>query len=88
MTAILKFLFYLFIFWLLYKLVFDFFIPVYRATKHVKRQMNDMQEHMREQFRQQEQSSGYTQNTPPPQPNERPDKPADRGDYIDFEEVK
>ncbi|MCK7558522.1 hypothetical protein MKQ70_27420 [Chitinophaga sedimenti] len=47
-----------------------------------------MQEHMREQFRQQEQSSGYTQNTPPPQPSERPDKPADRGDYIEFEEVK
>ncbi|UYQ92718.1 DUF4834 family protein [Chitinophaga horti] len=85
----LKFLFYLFLFWLIYKLVFDFIIPVYRTTKHVKRQMNDVQEHMREQFRQQQQqSSGYSTPNPNAQTAEKVRKAPDSDDYIDFEEIK
>ncbi|WP_295125942.1 hypothetical protein [uncultured Chitinophaga sp.] len=84
----LKFLLYLFLTWLFYKLVFDFIIPVYRATKHVKRQMNDMQEHVREQYRQQQESStGYTAN-PRQQATEQVKKPVNPDDYIEFEETK
>lgn len=78
-----KLLFYLFIGWLLYKLVFDFIIPVYRSTKQVRRQMSDMQQHMRNQYQQQQQAQ--QQSAPRPAPAQ---KVADKGDYIDFEEVK
>lgn len=51
--------------------------------------MNDMQEHMRDQYRQQQQqqpSSGYKPNTPPTADQAK--KPVDPGDYIEFEESK
>ncbi|HVI49232.1 MAG TPA: DUF4834 family protein [Chitinophaga sp.] len=85
----LKFLLYIFFAWLLYKLVFDFIIPVYRSTKHVRRQMSDMQEHMRRQYEQQqttEQGYTYSQTQPPPQ--QKPAEKPRRDDYIDFEEIK
>lgn len=69
--------------YILYKLVFDFIVPVYKTTKTVRRQVRDMQDHMRDQFQQQQQE----QNPPPPTPKESA-KPRDKGDYIDFEEVK
>lgn len=75
-----KLLIFIIVGWILYKLVFDFIIPVYNSTKHVRRQVRDMQQHMREQFEQQQQ-----QQAPPPPPSP---KPRDKGDYIDFEEVK
>ncbi len=80
----LRLIFYIFIGWILYKLVFDFIIPVYRSTKHVRRQVRDMQQHMQEQFRQQQQQ----QQQAPPRPAEPVARPRDKGDYIDFEEVK
>ncbi|RPD38507.1 hypothetical protein [Chitinophaga barathri] len=82
----LKLLFYIFLGWLLYKLVFDFFIPVYRGTKQVRRQVRDMQDAMRQQFEQQQQQQGQQQQAPPrPAEPIRQDK---KGDYIDFEEIK
>ncbi|MBO9153004.1 hypothetical protein ACFOTA_12365 [Chitinophaga sp. GCM10012297] len=70
--------------WVLYKLIFDFIIPVYRGTKHVRRQMRDMQDTMRQQFEQQQQQQRRQQAPPPPaEPVKR-----DKGDYIDFEEIK
>ncbi|MET6999318.1 DUF4834 family protein [Chitinophaga defluvii] len=78
-----KLLFYLFIGWLLYKLVFDFIIPVYRSTKQVRRQMNDIQQHMRNQYQQQQQAQQQSAQRPAPA-----QKVADKGDYIDFEEIK
>lgn len=77
----LRLLFYILIGWILYKLIFDFIIPVYRGTKQVRRQVRDMQQHMQEQFRQQQQQQ---QAPPPPPPSSAPKQ----GDYIDFEEVK
>ena len=78
----LKLLIYIVVGWILYKLVFEFIIPVYNSTKHVRRQVRDMQQHMREQFEQQQQQQ---QAPPPPPPSP---KPRDKGDYIDFEEIK
>lgn len=76
-----KLLIYIIVGWILYKLVFDFIIPVYNSTKHVRRQVRDMQQHMREQYEQQQQA-------PPPPPPPHAPKPRDKGDYIDFEEIK
>lgn len=78
-----KFFISIFLAWLLYKLVFDLIIPGYKVTKQVRRQMNDMQEHMRQQYEQQ--GGGQPGQQPPPPP---PAKNVDKGDYIDFEEIK
>lgn len=78
----LKIIFYTFIFWLLYKLIFDFIIPVYQSTKQVRRQMGDIQERMRQQFEQQQQQAAE------PQRPQTTAKKADKSDYLDFEEIK
>lgn len=81
-----KLLLYIFIGWILYKLVFGFIIPVYNSTKHVRRQMRDMQEHLRDQYQQQQQQQ--QQSAPPPPPQKEPAKSRDKGDYLEFEEIK
>lgn len=84
MIPLIKLLFYIFIGYILYKLVFGFIIPVYNSTKVVRRQMRDMQEHMRNQYQQQQ----APQQQPTTPPEKEPAKPRDKGDYIDFEEIK
>lgn len=79
----LKIIVYTFLFWLLYKLIFDFIIPVYQSTKQVRRQMGDIQEHMRRQFEQQQQQSAE-----PQRQQTTAAKKADKSDYLDFEEIK
>ncbi|HMI78643.1 MAG TPA: hypothetical protein VK484_07605 [Ferruginibacter sp.] len=79
--SILKILFELFVLYLLYKLVFDFIIPVYRATRQVKQKVGEMQSRMNEQMKQQ-QANSYN-----PAPKESSPGPA-KEDYIEFEEVK
>jgi hypothetical protein len=46
---ILSFLFFAFIAYLLFRLVFDFVIPIYRTTKKVKRTFREMNERMNAQ---------------------------------------
>jgi hypothetical protein len=82
--SIFKVIFQLFVLYLLYKLIFDFIIPVYRTTKQVKKQVNEMQGRMNEQMDQFQQQSGQTQ---PPHEKAAP-KTADGHDYIEYEEVK
>ena len=79
---ILSFLFYTFLFYVLFKLVVNFIIPVYRTTKQVKKSFRDMQERMQEQ--QQQHSAPYQQQSHSSDTKKR--EPL--GDYIDFEEVK
>ncbi|SEW10334.1 Ubiquitin elongating factor core [Chitinophaga sp. YR573] len=78
----LKIIFYTFIFWLLYKLIFDFIVPVYQSTKQVRRQMGDIQDRMRQQYQEQQQAQQETQR---PQTSA---KKTDKSDYLDFEEIK
>lgn len=78
--SILKILFELFVLYLVYKLIFDFIIPVYQTTKQVKQKMGEMQSRMNEQMKKQESSSFTAQ-------KEEKNQPA-REDYIEFEEVK
>jgi hypothetical protein len=77
----LKVLIQIFVLYLLYKLIFDFIIPIYQGTKQVKRKMDDMQRQMDEQARTQQRY-----NNAPAQPKAGATKKSD--DYIDFEEVK
>lgn len=86
LCGMLKTLFLIFVFYMLYKLIFEFIIPVYNASKRMRDQVGQMQEKMREeQQRQQFERDGYiktnTGNT------SSSNKPVDK-DYIDFEEVK
>ena len=73
-------MFQLLMLYLLYKLVFNFIIPVYRTTKQMKAKMNDMQEHIN---RQQQQYQNQAASKPEPA---RKTVPSD--DYIEFEEIK
>jgi uncharacterized protein YneF (UPF0154 family) len=79
---IFKVVFELFVLYLLYKLVFDFIIPVYNTTKQVKKQFGDMPNTTQEQMKQQQQNqySAKTAGTAP--------RPSKNDDYIDYEEIK
>lgn len=79
--GIIRVIFELFVLYLLYKLIFDFIIPVYQTTKQVKQKVGEMQSKMNEQMKQQ-QNNAFTA-----EPEEKVAKP-DREDYIEFEEVK
>lgn len=70
----------LFVLYLLYKLIFDFIIPVYQTTKQVKQKVGEMQNQMNEHMKQQQPNSFST-------PKESSAK-ASKEDYIEFEEVK
>lgn len=77
-----RYLLYAFLIYATYRLIFNFIIPVYRATRKAKEQFKDMhgkmQDFMQQQQKAQEQSSV-------PQKEKSQEK---SGDYIDFEEVK
>lgn len=75
--------------YLLYKLVFGLIIPVYRATKNVRKQFRNMQSTMQDQFQQAQQQQGQQQHAHQQQSQQK--QPSGKrvvGDYIDFEEVK
>ncbi|MDB5200035.1 MAG: hypothetical protein JWO92_1998 [Chitinophagaceae bacterium] len=71
----------LFLLYILYKLIFDFIIPIYQTTKKVKKQFGEMHNKMQDQMNtfNQQQTSASTTNT---------QEPAKREDYIDYEEIK
>ena len=71
--------------YILYKLIFDFIIPLYKASKQMKGKMSAMQERMQQQQRAQaEQQRSQTSAN-----NMKIYKePVPKEDYIDYEEVK
>lgn len=68
--------------YILYQFIFKLVIPVYMATRKIKKGFREMQSKMQEQ--QMNQQQGFT--TPPTSPQPQPKTKAD--DYIDFEEVR
>jgi hypothetical protein len=74
----LKVLINLFLLYLLYKLIFDFIIPIYHTTKQVKQKVNKMQQDVQEHINKQN-----TTAPPKPQPTSKKND-----DYIDYEDVK
>ncbi|HUZ57985.1 MAG TPA: hypothetical protein VMU83_04325 [Hanamia sp.] len=71
----------LFLLYLLYKLIFDFIIPIYESSKKIKKQFGEMQDKMQNDMRNYQAHQNPTQPEPAPAPKKE-------GDYIDFEEVK
>lgn len=65
----------------MYKLIFDFIIPVYHSGKKMHENMKKMQDQMQGRMNQQQQNH----HDAPPAPKQNNIK---EGDYIDFEEVK
>lgn len=75
----------LFLIYILYKLIFEFIIPVYQSTKKIRKQFGEMHSKMQNDMNsyQSQQNSSQTvrqQTTATQQKKE--------GDYIEFEEVK
>lgn len=70
--------------YLLFRLVFNFIIPLFRATRRFKEQMRGVQEQMQQQM--QAQQGFAAQNTRSEQPQQA--KKTASSDYIEFEEVK
>ena len=76
-----QFLLYALLIWFLYNLIFRLIIPVYLASRQVKKKFREMHERMQEeQVRQSEFDAQFT--------NPKSSSPSHGGDYIDFEEVK
>jgi hypothetical protein len=74
----LRFILYAFLLYILYKLVFDFIIPVAGATLRIRKQFDRAREQMEQQQKQYQQPA---------------EKPAENvtsgiGEYIDFEDIK
>lgn len=67
----------LFLLYILYKIIFNFIIPVYQASVKVKKQFNEMQQKMHQQM-----------NTPPPPPTQKSAASTVAEEYIDYEEIK
>jgi hypothetical protein len=85
MSSIFHLLEDLFLMYIVYKIIFDFIIPVATTTKQVKKQFSNMSNRMNEQTNQYNQQN--TQYTSTAQPKQPVSKPASE-DYIDFEEIK
>ncbi|HET7114929.1 MAG TPA: hypothetical protein VFI29_00460 [Hanamia sp.] len=69
----------IFLIYLLYKLIFDFIIPIYESSKKIKKQFGEMQDKMEHDI------NNYQNHQKTPSTEQVPKK---EGDYIDFEEVK
>jgi hypothetical protein len=67
--------------YILYKLIFDFIIPVYQTTRRVKKQFGEMNAKMQEKMN----AFNQQQNAQQPKPKQ---EPVETGDYIDYEEIK
>ena len=73
-----RFLIELFVFYIIYKFVFELMLPVYNTTKQIKKKMNEMNDQYEKD---QKKNSNYT-NT------DSSTKKDINHDYIDYEEVK
>jgi hypothetical protein len=74
-----KYLFWAIGLYILIRFIFNFVIPVYRATRQMKGQMRDFQSRM------QQGQEGFEQNANAQKSEKSRSK---REDYIDFEEIK
>ena len=67
--------------YILYQIIFKFVIPIYLASKKIKKGFGEMQERMQEHMRQQQAQANQAS-----QPQQEPKVKA--GEYIEFEELK
>lgn len=71
-----EWIFIFLVFYLLYKLIFDFILPVSRASVQIKNKMNQMNEQQQRQY------------NSPKTNTEQPKTKSHADEYIDYEEVK
>jgi hypothetical protein len=83
-VMILRFILFALGIYIIYKVVFELIIPVFRASKKIRRQFGDMQQRMQDQMNTTQ--NGYNNQQAQPSSSEQTKPRA--GDYIDFEEVK
>ena len=76
-----RFVLYAILIYVLYQFVFKLVIPVYLASRRMKKGFAEMQRRMNEQMGQQQ---DFQPKASRPNPGVKPKS----GDYIDFEEVK
>ena len=69
----------LFLIYILYKLIFEFIIPIYLSTKKIRKQFGEMQSKMQQDM------NAFNKKQPAAEPGPAIKK---EGDYIEFEEVK
>jgi hypothetical protein len=79
---ILRFILYGFLFYLAYRLIFHFIIPLARTTREVRKQFDEVRNRMQEQ-QMQDNFNPYGTKRPPAAATQ-----TEKGDYIDFEEIK
>jgi hypothetical protein len=72
-----KYIFYAIMAYILYKFIFKLVIPVYQASRKIKKGFREMHTRMEEQMKPQQQQD------PPPASSPK----TKAGEYIDFEEV-
>jgi hypothetical protein len=80
---ILSFLFYVFVFYLGFRLLFDFIIPIFRTTQKIKKSFREMHQNM------QQQAGPFSKQEPTEKTSGKNNNDKKQSDeYIDFEEVK
>ena len=72
----------LFLLYLLYKLIFDFIIPIYVASRKVKKQFGEMHAKMQEQMNKHNEQPTHRPQAAPEQQLKK------KEEYIDYEEIK
>jgi hypothetical protein len=77
-----KIILWAFLIYIIYRFVFEFLIPVYKATQKIKKGFRDMQEKANENM------NSKQQNTSATDADASQNKKETLGEYIDFEDVK
>lgn len=72
--------------YILYKIIFDFIVPLFNATKQMKGKVSEMQERMQQQ--QQRAQAEQQRNQTTTNNMKITKEPVAKEDYIDYEEVK
>ena len=85
-----EWLFTFLVFYLLYKLIFDFILPVSRASSQIKNKMNEMnQQQQNNYFSQNTHASPNTQQTKAgSHTSSQSNNKSHADEYIDYEEIK
>jgi type II secretory pathway component PulM len=79
-----KVIFYCFLFYAIYRFIFNVVVPVSKASSQIKSTLKEMQAQQAAAARAQQEQAAQAQR----QAKTEATKPAPKEDYIDFEEVK
>ena len=78
----------LIVFYIVYKLVFDFVVPVAKTTSRFKSQVNNMRRMQEEQQNRQQSQQQPQKPAQPANVSTRKDTTTTDGEYIEFEDIK